>query len=1109
MEDEFPHEHPASGLKGLRPLRRLERKRLALGDEQLPQPSEKDILDSLLEEYNFRAAYRLHFCTLLSFVAFIVVYLSMLYLQLANSDAFKMHEAMESLVPPFNQFGKKSLTSFDSVYNWLNQSVVQNIWSEPPCGNGVCNAPVELPAGIYDGRGCALDCGDVRNVTFVATLFGETARAYVRDPTSWDLKLCYGASSTSLASFTTCINGTIVAYAAQIQQDQQTVRLDLQFYLNKGKAVEWVFDAPRGADYELNMTISSTILSIFGGPKGFSFGSNSLNTWWVSSSTDSRAQVLNAELLAGDAAIRQLCKGGISYSQCVWPYAYGDQPQKTAGCCLLPAATRVRYKIPNPTHMYYQLLISTPRTIGGADKQSNRLVMGVLLHLTRRMYSHKQCGDYSHEYNRTSDEFYHEYPHRFGRLAPWCEHHIVTPTTPFGHDPTFMPTSSLFRPGLNPADFYPPSEIVNGVPQAFYNVTNNFYTKDVNENAFYVLLDVNMNTSLVQEWLTYLRDGQFLDSNSHHLVVRVLSFNGIYHLFTLFKAELLFEDSGDIAFVTRTDALRIQQSTGSWVLLVLFVAGVALLLGQGSMAVMRRWKLYNHSVHRVIRGSLLEGISNTLFLVQIIMWWVIHERLRSFKPQPSYNVYSNLITGLPPRLQLNHPAGKRLPADDMNHQFEDFEDIMLLKKVYVFVAAINTLLLLARVLKLSHFHPRLGLLTRTLQNIIPDLAAYLFVWALITVGFAVMGMISFGDQLKQFHSLSQAINTMFSLYLGTIDVNNDLLAIGVTFWDQGPARLFFWSYMIIANLVLLNFLIAIVIDMFSEVKDKNNKRSKLVNRMASELSFSFGSWRYMRAAYYFRKIMLAHKASEGPPEDGKIRRTITKAMDAPIQATVGRLRLHQRGSSGGEGSRAGDVEAASKEGSQTLMPAFEECGKAWTPSDSPISGKGPCEQTVLDSAGHRITTSHSLRTRAYAHKALIVDGVEVKNEVLLHLIHAHLKKAKGGKAPRKEEVRYLFNYIVACYGGASTQDLLYDGDLEQQLQEGRKRLENMQDLADDLRGELHKVMDKEGDIVASRLLRMEANMESTLKVGLESLQAQIRALASEVQGANKRETADA
>ena len=65
------------------------------------------------------------------------------------------------------------------------------------------------------------------------------------------------------------------------------------------------------------------------------------------------------------------------------------------------------------------------------------------------------------------------------------------------------------------------------------------------------------------------------------------------------------------------------------------------------------------------------------------------------------------------------------------------------------------------------------------------------------------------------------MNTCFAILLGDISVNDDLkLLQGL----QGvAATLFFWSFELLVFMVLLNFLLAIIVDAFSEVKETTHE----------------------------------------------------------------------------------------------------------------------------------------------------------------------------------------------------------------------------------------------------------------------------------------------
>ena len=42
------------------------------------------------------------------------------------------------------------------AWDWL-QTLVAAVWADPQCGDGVCDAPQEMPG--FGAHGCAADCG--------------------------------------------------------------------------------------------------------------------------------------------------------------------------------------------------------------------------------------------------------------------------------------------------------------------------------------------------------------------------------------------------------------------------------------------------------------------------------------------------------------------------------------------------------------------------------------------------------------------------------------------------------------------------------------------------------------------------------------------------------------------------------------------------------------------------------------------------------------------------------------------------------------------------------------------------------------------------------------
>mmetsp|Transcript_36922 Transcript_36922/g.69006 ORF Transcript_36922/g.69006 Transcript_36922/m.69006 type:complete len:853 (+) Transcript_36922:100-2658(+) len=108
--------------------------------------------------------------------------------------------------------------------------------------------------------------------------------------------------------------------------------------------------------------------------------------------------------------------------------------------------------------------------------------------------------------------------------------------------------------------------------------------------------------------------------------------------------------------------------------------------------------------------------------------------------------------------------------------------------------------------------PRLAVVTETIRRATPDLIHYFIVLITIFLSYAVAGMYLFGRRLHSFHSLSTAINTCFLMMLGDFD------------WEELSAEhpttagLWFWTYMILMAQLMLNIFMAIIMDVYTEVK---------------------------------------------------------------------------------------------------------------------------------------------------------------------------------------------------------------------------------------------------------------------------------------------------
>lgn len=151
------------------------------------------------------------------------------------------------------------------------------------------------------------------------------------------------------------------------------------------------------------------------------------------------------------------------------------------------------------------------------------------------------------------------------------------------------------------------------------------------------------------------------------------------------------------------------------------------------------------------------------------------------------------------------------------------------------VASFAVFVLGMRVLKRFRFHPRLSLLTRTMAYALHQFVSFFVVFIVVFMTFAVSGSVLFGDRVEEFSSLAIAMESCVNMLFG----NFDTASISDMYNPVG--MIYYWVYMIVVSLVLLNMMLAIVLDAYAEVnREADQARGTLdASRVLGNVSYSF------------------------------------------------------------------------------------------------------------------------------------------------------------------------------------------------------------------------------------------------------------------------------
>ncbi|CAI5734479.1 unnamed protein product [Hyaloperonospora brassicae] len=172
------------------------------------------------------------------------------------------------------------------------------------------------------------------------------------------------------------------------------------------------------------------------------------------------------------------------------------------------------------------------------------------------------------------------------------------------------------------------------------------------------------------------------------------------------------------------------------------------------------------------------------------------------------------------------------PAEDQESARTCFVDIdqlaWLFRTVNNYAAALG-LVSVAIVFKYLRLNSRLNLLWRTLRFAAKDLLAFVIIFFTIFFGFAVMGFLTFGTGVRQYHSLSVSLTSCFQMLLGAFDYEEIHVA------NPTMAAIFFFSFMIAIYLICINMFIAIMSEYYSLAQ---NEKKALEENMRQNIAES-------------------------------------------------------------------------------------------------------------------------------------------------------------------------------------------------------------------------------------------------------------------------------
>eukprot|EP00892_Ulva_mutabilis_P002468 jgi/Ulvmu1/12221/UM086_0011.1 len=433
---------------------------------------------------------------------------------------------------------------------------------------------------------------------------------------------------------------------------------------------------------------------------------------------------------------------------------------------------------------------------------------------------------------------------RFGDLASICHGHVSF--LPYGIDPAFRTTAvSMYQDHLDnkatKTALYNCSDLPS---QPRYNVShrNPFlgtyetgnpepYCADLYNHlheplafqarrlagfgdGFSVWVDMQNTESSAYKLMQYLREANFLDSMSQEFTAVINMFNPTLKVLAQTFVQFSWATSGLLNVRWSTDTLRACFYCSSTdIFRCCIEIPVFLTLLWAVIASCRR-------ICMMGQIELVPILLNMWMASAMVVWWV-HTGITSHQLfiSTSYPVYKNIFSQ-GNMLKLTDPAstdGLWMAAQGTAM----LKSLSFWRNLYFAVSSMYVMSLAASFLvNQMQFHPVLGIVSRSLRLAAEDLKNFFILLACLVFLYAVIGHSTFGAAVQKFSSMYLSFETCIHMLLGDMSISNELRMLVDPI--RTIAALYCWSYMLLVFTVVLNFMLAIIVDAFVVHKSSEN-----------------------------------------------------------------------------------------------------------------------------------------------------------------------------------------------------------------------------------------------------------------------------------------------
>lgn len=337
---------------------------------------------------------------------------------------------------------------------------------------------------------------------------------------------------------------------------------------------------------------------------------------------------------------------------------------------------------------------------------------------------------------------------------------------------------------------------------AIYSTCHNLDSTE--DNVGFLGFDLNASQAIKQ--IEKLKNASTLVNNSvTSLEIDVVSYNGEVSAFAVTTLTLEFQEGGFI----KPKATTIPAKSRSYEKIRPYVADF--LVVSCFLLVLRRqfvvlWKQRLNLFDHITDFWVLFDYASSLLVVAFYAIW-------------SYIIATTMQSSFRERVQNLSTGGLAWDTDDdanrdLNEIISSLKEVADWTVVLRLVATATIACLGVCILERFRFHPRLNAVSKTLAHSLTRFGAFFIVCGIVIVIFAVSGHVIFGDRAHEFYTVPNALKSCINMMLQVFDYSK------IDGLHGAIATIYYWSYMIIVTILLLNMMFAIVLETYQEVSDQ-------------------------------------------------------------------------------------------------------------------------------------------------------------------------------------------------------------------------------------------------------------------------------------------------